>query len=216
MKNYPVILFIVFTLVAISASGQKDNTLIRKGNQLYKNGKYSDAAPLYQKAAELNKANATAYFNQGDAFFRNKQLAEAVLSFDKTLETSNNISMRQKAYYNKGVSLSKQQKLEESIEAYKNAVRLNSADDDARANLQKALMELKKRNPPPPEKPKNNNQEKNKKDKQDKNGDPPPQSKLSKKQVEQLLKALQQQEQQVQEKMQQKRSRSSTRPDKDW
>ena len=37
--------------------------------------------------------------------------------------------------------------MEESIEAYKNALRNNPADKEARENLQKALLELKKKTP---------------------------------------------------------------------
>ena len=44
--------------------------------------------------------------------------------------------------------LIKQKKLEESIEAYKNALRQNTADQEARENLQNAILELKKKNPP--------------------------------------------------------------------
>ena len=42
--------------------------------------------------------------------------------------------------------LTSQKKLEESIEAYKNALRYNPDDKEARENLQKALLELKKKN----------------------------------------------------------------------
>ena len=59
--------------------------------------------------------------------------------------------LKGKAYYNKGVVLSRSKKLEESIEAYKNALRQNPDDKEARENLQKALLELKKKKPPPKE-----------------------------------------------------------------
>ena len=50
---------------------------------------------------------------------------------------------RQSAYYNKGVAMIRQKKIEESIDAWKNALRLNPADSDARENLVKALLEKK-------------------------------------------------------------------------
>ena len=56
--------------------------------------------------------------------------------------------IKAKSYYNKGAILSSQKKLEESIEAYKNAFRQNPDDKEARENLQKALLELKKKTPP--------------------------------------------------------------------
>ena len=54
--------------------------------------------------------------------------------------------LRSNSYYNEGVVLGKQQKLEESIETYKNALRQNPDNTEARENLQKALLELKKKN----------------------------------------------------------------------
>ena len=48
--------------------------------------------------------------------------------------------------------MSQQKKLEESIDAYKNALRQNPNDKEARENLQKALLELKKKTPPPKKK----------------------------------------------------------------
>ena len=52
--------------------------------------------------------------------------------------------------------LSQQKNLEESIEAYKNALRNNPDDKEARENLQKALLELRKKTPPPKKEKKEN------------------------------------------------------------
>ena len=204
---------IMATGIFSTAAAQTENTLIHKGNKKYKLGQFDKALPFYEKALAENSANPVARYNAGDAFFRNRQWVEAETSFSHAGSIGNEAPLRQKALYNKGVALTKQNKLEESIAAYKEALTLNPADEDARVNLQKALLEWKKKNPPPKEKDK---KEDNKKDKQKKDQPPPSQSRLTKKQVEQLLKALQQREQQAQQKMQQSRSRSSTKPEKDW
>lgn len=62
--------------------------------------------------------------------------------------SATNKEIRAKSFYNKGVILSQQKNLKESIEAYKNALRINPADKEARENLQKDLLELKKKQPP--------------------------------------------------------------------
>ena len=62
-----------------------------------------------------------------------KQLKHMQILPTKTEETA----LRSNSYYNKGVVLTKQQKLEESIEAYKNALRQNPDNTEARENLQK-------------------------------------------------------------------------------
>ena len=211
MKKYYLILVTMF-FVCVSY-GQKQNTHIIAGNKLYKEEKFDKALLEYMKALEVDAGNAVANYNLGNTYFRGKRYEEAAKTFDNTIATDSSTTMRQKGFYNKGVSLSKQNKLEESIEAYKMAVRLNPADSNARINLQKALMELKKRNPPPP--PEKKEQQKKKQQQNKTPQKQPPESKLTKKQVEQLLKALQQREQQVQQKMQQ-RNRTAGQQEKDW
>jgi tetratricopeptide (TPR) repeat protein len=126
---------------------------------------------------------------------------------------------RQTAYYNKGVAEIRQKKLEESIEAWKNALRLNPADSDARENLVKALLEKKKQDQQQnkkDQKDKKPKEDKQKQDQQKDNQPKPQQSKLTKQQVEQYLRSLEQREKDVQDKMNQNKNHSLSQPDKDW
>jgi len=203
---------LILVILTATAYAQKNNPHIISGNKLYRENKFEEALPEYMKAKEVAGNDPVVNYNLGNTYFRNKNFEEAAKTFDNTIENGNNRSMKQKGFYNKGVSLSKQSKLEESIEAYKMAVKLDPADNDARINLQKALLELKKKSPPPPPEKK---EEKNKKQQNKSPQKQPPQNNLTKKQVEQLLKALQQREQQVQQKMQQ-RNRTAGQQEKDW
>lgn len=212
MKQFKIILLFVFGLMhAIPVFSQTENSLIRKGNKLYKQGDYDKSIPEYQKAVQANPENPLANFNYGNALFRKEKWEEAQKNFENVIDKSKEDGIREQAFYNKGVALTKQKMLEESIDAYKNALRLNTADEDARINLQKALLELKKKNEPE----KQNEQKQEQKPKQ-KEKPKPQQSKLNKKEVERLLKALRQKEQEVQQKMQQNKTRGVTQPDKDW
>lgn len=204
-------LFSFCMLIVPGAFSQTQNSLIRKGNKLYKKRDYDRSLLEYEQALKLDPQNALANFNFGNALFRKEKWEDAEKNFDNSLTNSKENDIRQKAFYNKGVSLTKQKKLEESIDAYKNALRLNSSDEDARINLQKALLELKKKN----ESQKQNEQKQEQKPKQ-KEKPKPQQSKLNKKEVEQLLKALHQKEQEVQQKMQKNKPRGVTPPEKDW
>ena len=204
-------LFIFLIMLAFNAFSQTQNSLLRKGNKLYKQGEYEKALPEYEKAVQLDPENALANFNFANALFRKEKWEDAEKNFDNVIAKSTEEGMREQGYYNKGVSLTKQSKLEESIEAYKNALKINSNDEDARVNLQKALLELKKKN----ESQKDKQQKQEQKPKQ-KEKPKPQQSKLNKKEVERLLKALQQKEQEVQQKMQQNKTRGVSQPEKDW
>lgn len=215
MKLTPYITVMLISLVPLLAMAQVENPALRKGNQSYKKGEFDKALPEYEKATTQNPANPVAQFNLGNAQFRKQDYAAAEKSFAAAIDAAGNNVLKQKAWYNKGVSLSKQQKLLESIEAYKTALKLDAADESARINLQKALSELKKRQDQQNQN-KQQEEEKPKKDQQQKNKPQPRQSKLDKRKIEQYLKSLQQKEQEVQQKIQQNRSRAGSQPDKDW
>ncbi len=210
MKLRPTIPILIITcLMQITAKAQTENAAIRKGNQLYKQGQYEKALPEYEKAASDNPKNPVTHYNLGSVQFRRNDFATSEKEFDETITNSEDPALKQKAFYNKGVSLSKQKKLLESIEAYKTALKMNAADEDARINLQKALEELRKQQ-------KNNQQQQEQQQPKQQEKPKPQQSKLDKKKIEQYLKSLQQKEQEVQQKMQQNRARAASQPDKDW
>lgn len=213
-------IFCNLLLVLSYGQSQNVNSAIRNGNKLYQQKIFDQSAAEYKKAIVVSPENPIANYNLGNAQFRTNQYDEATNSFESTIANSKEKPVKEKSFYNKGVAYSKQQKLDESIEAWKNALKLDGKDEEARENLQKALLEKKKQQQKQDQK-KDKNEKKKEDQKQDKNKqkqDQKPdqqQSKLNKKQVEQLLKALAQKEKEVQQKMQQQNA-SPTKQDKDW
>ncbi len=183
---------------------------IRSGNDWYKQQQYNKAAIDYGKAVEADPSDITAKFNQASAVYRQDQKVEAAQLLNSVIKSADKKDMRSKAYYNKGVILSQQKNIEESIEAYKNALRNDPLDIEARENLQKALLELKKK-PPPPQK-----DEKKKDKKQEQQKDKQQQSKMSPKEAEQRLKLLQQKEKEVQQRLQKEKNKTGGSQPKDW
>jgi Ca-activated chloride channel family protein len=225
-KNTTILKQFLVILVSLAAmfrvQGQAANTAIHRGNQLYRQQQYAESRASYEKALAADPKNATAEYNSGNALFRGNDHEEAIAAYDNTISHSSSLPLKQKAFYNKGVAYSRQQKLPESIDAWKEALKLDPNDQEARDNLEKALREKKKQD-------QQQQQNKDKKDKpkdQPKNQNKPqpdqqppqqqqPQSKLSKQQVEQLLRALEQKEKEVQQKMQ-KGSPVPSKNEKDW
>lgn len=200
---------IVIAMVGMySLEAQKVNESIRSGNDLYRKQQYEQAQKEYSNALITQPGNNTAKFNMANTTYRLGKQEEAIRSYDEISKTEPDISLRSKAYYNKGAILSKQKKLEESIEAYKSTLRLNPDDKEARENLQKALLELKKKQPPKEKK----EDQKKKQDQQKKQQQP----KMSQKEAEQRLKLLEQKEKQVQERLQKEKSRTGGSQTKDW
>lgn len=209
MINRKTILLLAVLLASATGFAQKENAAIAKGNNLYKDGKFAEAIAAYQQALQQNPNNLTAKYNLAAARFRSSKFDEAEKQYEEVQDKTNDNSLKHKSTYNSGVSLTKQTKLIESIEAYKQALRLDPSDTDTRFNLQKALEELRKQN-----KSKEKQQQPQQK-KQEKKQEPQKQPPATKKMIEQWLQSLRQKEQEVQQKMQNK-NRSVTRPEKDW
>ena len=176
---------------------------IARGNEFYKQQQYDKAIDEYDKALQINPNNTTAKFNMANALYKQKKQTEAIRVYSDVSNTAREASFRSKNYYNKGVVYSRQKKIEESIEEYKSALRLNPDDQEARENLQKALLELKKNQ-------QQNQQNQNQKKQQQS------QSKLNQKQAEQKLKQLEQKQKETQEKVQKSKNKSSGGIGKDW
>jgi Ca-activated chloride channel family protein len=201
----PAILIFFVPLIASAQSAQADKN-IRAGNEFYKQQQFEKAAIEYSKAIEADPNRRIAKFNLGNSLHKQKKQDEAVKVFTEVAGNAENESLKAKAFYNKGAVLSQQEKLEESIEAYKNALRINSDDREARENLQKALMELKKKKQPEKKK----EQEKKKKQQEQ------PQSKMSPKEAQQRLQLLAQKEKEVQQRIQKEKTKTGGSQTKDW
>ncbi|HVS97991.1 MAG TPA: VWA domain-containing protein [Puia sp.] len=219
-----LLLLIVLASAVLPASAQTANSRIRSGNRYYKKKEVDKSIQQYQAAVQQAPSNPAANYNLGNAQFRKNQYDEAAKSYDATIRHSQDKKMKENGYYNKGVAMIRQKKLQEGIDAWKQALKLDAADADARDNLERALRQLKQQQ----QQQNQQNQKKDQKDQQQKKDQkkdqdqqqqqqPKPQpSRLNKQEVEQLLKALEQKESDLHNKMQQNKMHTPNQPDKDW
>ena len=187
---------------------QEAEQSVREGNVFYRQQQFEKAGGAYQKALNTDPANAKAKYNLANTLQKQGKQEEAIKGYSELAATVKEKEQQANAFYNKGVVLSGQKKLEESIDAYKNALRRNPADKEARENLQKALLELKKKNPPKKEEKKDPKKQQQKKQQQ--------QPKMSPKEAEQRLKLLEQKEKEVNQRLQKEKSKSGGSQVKDW
>lgn len=79
MKNI-VFLFLFITQIFFAQSG------FEKGNALYKNLKYKEAAAEYESVLKTDKLqSAELYFNLGNCYYRLNQVAPAIYNYEKVL-----------------------------------------------------------------------------------------------------------------------------------
>ncbi len=100
-------------------------------------------------------------------------------------------------------------KVDECIEAYKEALKLAPDDAEARHNLQKALREKQQQE-------QQSQQQQKKQPKPSQQQPTPSPARLSKKEAEDKLRALQQQERNLQDKLKKQEPVPASTPEKDW
>ena len=123
-------------LAAGMAAGQKypERRDIRSGNKFYGKAEYSEAEISYRKALEKQPDSYEANFNLADALYKQKRYDEAAGLNEQLAADSARLDNAASAYFNQGNALFQQRKLQEALEAYKNSLRLNPADMEAKFN----------------------------------------------------------------------------------
>jgi Ca-activated chloride channel family protein len=226
-KTKSAIAVLFLCVLSASSYSQNNKAAIINGNKAYKENNYNAAEEDYKLALKNSDTNVTASYNLGNALYRKNNTDEAIKSYDNAIQNTTDNSIKQKAFYNKGVAFQQAKKLPECITAYENALILNPNDEDARQNLQRALKEQKQQ-----QQQQNKNQNKNKKqqNKQQQNKQQPPQnqqqnnqqpkpapSKLSKQDAEEKLKSLLENEKQLQDKVHKMKGVAAPNsPEKNW
>ena len=242
MKKIIFIFLLVFT--AQSFWAQTVHKLLREGNKLFNNEKYGEAAESYHKALEKDPSNIKGKFNLGNATYETNDFESAVEQFSAAANVADNPQVQADAYYNLGNAFfqqakeKKDQKLfESSVEAYKNSLRLNPKDEDAKKNLalsQRYIQRMKQQEQQQQQENQDKQEQKPKEEEQQQQEQQQQQSQQQQQQQEQqepqeqqasedltkeealeLLKIMDEEEKKVQEKLR-KESSNAKKPDKDW
>src|SRR5690606_19075430 len=79
MKNTLLLLI----LICSGAFGQK--SAFDNANELYRTGKYAEAAAAYEHILKTKNHSAELYFNLGNAYYKQTKVAPAIYNFEKAL-----------------------------------------------------------------------------------------------------------------------------------
>jgi Ca-activated chloride channel family protein len=154
MKYSLIIISIVVSFLSFSQDEVKKN--IYKGNIFYHDSEFEDAAYYYEKVLTESGFNFKANYNLANTQVRLEQFDKAIETYKKIAEYTNTNTKKAKIYHNIGnaqmylleqESKDKQvkasdllEKLEDAIESYKTALRVNPRDEETRYNLAYALL----------------------------------------------------------------------------
>jgi Ca-activated chloride channel homolog len=138
-------------------SEQKD---VREGNEKYQQGDYGGAGESYSRALPLYPGEPAVRFDLGAAMYQlwrqapdgqaKAPLLEAARSNWKMVAENPRVDprLRSRAHYNLGNLALDQQKQDEAIQSYQQALKADPDNEDARHNLELARV---KKEPPPPQ-----------------------------------------------------------------
>lgn len=215
-RNKKVVAILIALLVSTTIQAQTDRLLVRQGNKQFRAGNYAEAEVSYRKAVEKNPRNAQAIFNLGNALLGQRKDSAAVSQFEQAAKLETNPIRKSQAYHNIGVVCQGQKQFAQAIEAYKESLRNNPADDETRYNLELCKRQQQQQNQDQQNQQNKDNKDqkdKDKKDQQKQDQDKKDQQKqdqkqqqqdkqqMSKENAEQMLNAAIQEEKQTQERM---------------
>ena len=154
--NILIIFTVVLSLNEVKAQSIESKIALKKGNKTYKSGDYDTSLFNYQSSFLYDTSNIDAIYNKGNAALMNGNFEEARSNYNGYLQHTGTKIEKADAHYNIGNSYlseysleSKNQQqppnndlLKSAVEEYKNALRYNFNDEDARYNLSYAMKLL--------------------------------------------------------------------------
>jgi Ca-activated chloride channel homolog len=217
---------------------------INSGVDKYNEKKFSDAEVNFKKGLDKDPKSFEAHFNLGDAYYKEGHYDQSLKEYYSSLELTKDPARKASTYHNIGNSLLKAKKIKESIEAYKNSLKINPKDMETKYNLSYALSLLNnqqnQKNKQDNQQNKDNNDNKDQKKNQDQqNQDKNDQNKqnqqnkpeqnqqaqqdnlkaqknqISKEEAERILQALKNNEKDIQKKLR-KKTGATVKKEKDW
>jgi Ca-activated chloride channel family protein len=130
---------ILLTIILLFLTAFNDKA--REGNRAYERGDYETAAKMYMEAIQEEPENARLYFNLGNALSKMGKPAEAAMAWDQFKELNESPLEKSKAVYNQGNSAAEQKEWDKALQAYRNALKLNPNDLDAKYNYELAVKQ---------------------------------------------------------------------------
>jgi len=209
---------------------QPDRSEVRQGNRDFYKGKFTNAVSEYSQALERDSTSIAARYNLSNTQYKQELYESAEEGLKAKMDAILEQSQRADAFHNLGNMQLLQKKYAESIESYKDALRLRPNDRETKSNLAYAQKMLQNQdeegdgdqdqdNQDQDNQDQNQNQDQNKDQNQNqdqKEQEAPP--KITPQDARQMLEAMQQKERETLEKVEKEKDKAAVlvRPSKNW
>ena len=125
------------------AAQKEERKNVRAGNKQYHKEQFTEAEIAYRKGIDVNPRSTEGIYNLGNTLYHQEKYQEAAEQYQLIAgqstrmlnEDPDNAERLAQTFHNIGNVGMKSQEYQQSIEAYKNALRLNPNDDETRYNL---------------------------------------------------------------------------------
>ena len=176
-----VFLMILGCLSAFPIMAQQERKFIREGNDFFHQQDFEKAEVEYRKAVDKKMDSFEATFNMADALYKQKKYEEAFKKFSELAQRETNKERLGEIYHNIGNTLLSLEKVDESIEAYKESLRNRPSATETKYNLefarQKKQQNQQNQNQNQDQQNQNQDQQDQNKDQQNKDQDKQDQNK---------------------------------------
>lgn len=204
-----LVLYFSFLLFFSNMYAQKQvRSAIREGNSLYNRESFLDSEISYRKALEINPIDSIATFNLGNSLYRQqdeekiKESYSHYLTSAQAAQKSGNKTLAAKSYYNAGDVMMAAQQYDQAIQLFKQSLKNDPNDQEARYNLILAQKLLQK----------NQDQQDQNQDQQDQNKDQQDQQQDQQQQNQDQKDQQQDQQQQNQDQQDQQQNQQQQNP----
>ena len=231
IAKYIVLALVLFVCGEVSAQQMKERGLVRRGNREFRREHFEKSVDSYQRALQHDSTCFEAKYDLASALYRTERYDKA----EKTLlsivnDTTRTELERGEVAYNLGNTQFAQQKYKEALSSYRQAMRCNPNDEDAKFNyaFTKRLIQQQEQQQQQQNQDQNQDQNKDNKDNQQDNqnqqneqnqqqpqneegkdeqqeGGQRPEGAMTPEQQEALLQAIQAEEDKTQDKLKEKK-----------
>jgi tetratricopeptide (TPR) repeat protein len=229
----------IFLSIAIVISfgiisyGQSEIKHIREGNRFYYDSAFTESEIAYRKALNTKVESEKAKYNLGAALYKQQRYDEAQNIYKELAQSEKDKEKLARYHHNLGNSYLKSGKINESIDAYKQALRYNPDDASTKYNLSYALKmqqqqqdqnqdnnqeskDQQKQNQQNQEQQENEQQQQQDQEQQQQQQQQERQAEISEEDARRLLEAIENEEKELQKKLLEKKKTKPAKSDKNW
>ena len=231
IAKYIVLALVLFVCGEVSAQQMKERGLVRRGNREFRREHFEKSVDSYQRALQHDSTCFEAKYDLASALYRTERYDKAEKTLLSIVGDSTRTELeRGEVAYNLGNTQFAQQKYKEALSSYRQAMRCNPNDEDAKFNyaFTKRLIQQQEQQQQQQNQDQNQDQNKDNKDNQQDNqnqqneqnqqqpqnqegkdeqqeGGQRPEGAMTPEQQEALLQAIQAEEDKTQDKLKEKK-----------